>query len=558
MSGSDNECPICLQPSPLLVSSCGHKICRICFERVLLNTSSFNNHRFRPNDAESNAELFEDAVVSACPTKGRCPMCRKLINLFDLKEYRDHEEEEHKGSGVSVITVALHDAYEKMTDISSCPLAGISMGNRGRNMLFEFPAIADQPPVYVKKDSGSGETLMRLPFEDGFHYHEKSKCFLGNLDFTKTDGNDEENSEKWECIMQFSSDFRHVLHGAIIKRPAVEADQNEENYYKRFPLSGKWTVRWQRSDQKGVDRNSLLTASMEVIRNSISMFGRNYHIQLGSAEEERVHFYWPGSTEPNGQVLQVAESGIDLKNQPEGPDVGQTIIWTVSSPDYHRIFWTRETKEVHSPSRFQQLGRGGILLLQQRVCQSVKPTYHEGSPWGNVFVQFHTVGLASYHFISPDGENEDGAYISYESVRCSDWPPLDDGSPVPSRVPFTNRSYDPETRTFRGTISWFETYGTCWQGNALWLYEIVFDSEFLCIISGGVTMSSDEQLMSTSHNIHQPHNYGEHLNYINAGIVGRIVSLTNGSIPDVLSEIGRMISHLNDEEAEPRDRKSVV
>ncbi len=67
--------------------------------------------------------------------------------------------------------------------------------------------------------------------------------------------NDDENNEKWECIMQFSSDFRFVSHGAIIKRPAVAADQNEENYFKQFPLSGRWTVRWQRSDQKGVDRN---------------------------------------------------------------------------------------------------------------------------------------------------------------------------------------------------------------------------------------------------------------------------------------------------------------
>jgi hypothetical protein len=116
-------------------------------------------------------------------------MCRKLINLFDLKEYRDREEgeeEERKGSGEGEgVAVALHDAYEKMSDISSCPLAGISIGNRRRNMLVEFPAIAGQPPVYVKMDSESGETLMRLPFEDGFHYHEKSNCFLGNLDFTK-------------------------------------------------------------------------------------------------------------------------------------------------------------------------------------------------------------------------------------------------------------------------------------------------------------------------------------------------------------------------------------
>ncbi len=124
------------------------------------------------------------------------------------------------------------------------------------------------------------------------------------------------------------------------------------------------------------------------------------------------------------------------------------------------------------------------------------------------------MGLASYHFVSPTGEGEEGAYISYEHERCSVWPPLDDGSPIPYRVPFKNHSYDSVTRTFRGRIAWMELYNTTWQGNNEWEYEIVFDSEFVCIIKGGV--EHDNSNFSST--------YGESLNYCNAAIVEMIQS----------------------------------
>lgn len=93
-------------------------------------------------------------------------------------------------------------------------------------------------------------------------------------------------------------------------------------------------------------------------------------------------------------------------------------------------------------------------------------SYHAGTLWGNVFVQGMRVGLASYHFAS--AATEDGSrdgrtgYISYEHPYCAQWPPLDDGSPVPARVPFTDVEWDEATRTFRGSVRWRDTYGTSW------------------------------------------------------------------------------------------------
>lgn len=184
---------------------------------------------------------------------------------------------------------------------------------------------------------------------------------------------------------------------------------------------------------------------------------------------------------------------------------------------------TRLSKETLTPKkRVECLGRTGTTFYVQQSRHSTQPTaliFNSSDPWGNMFIQANIVGLASYHFISPTGEGENGAYISYEHERCSSWPSLDDGSPVPQRVPFVNHSYDTQTRTFRGTIPWLEVYGTTWQGNSEWIYEIVFDSSFVCILRGSVTMANETT------------DYGETLNYCNAAIVEMIKAEVNRRNP---------------------------
>lgn len=112
-----------------------------------------------------------------------------------------------------------------------------------------------------------------------------------------------------------------------------------------------------------------------------------------------------------------------------------------------------------------------------------QPVYCGETLWGNVFVQAMKVGLASYHFVPPAGAaagDEDqppaevaaaalgSAYISYEHPHCAQWPPLDDGSPVPARVPFTDLQWDVAAKTFRGTIDWRTSHQTSWQGVDKW------------------------------------------------------------------------------------------
>jgi hypothetical protein len=94
--------------------------------------------------------------------------------------------------------------------------------------------------------------------------------------------------------------------------------------------------------------------------------------------------------------------------------------------------------------------------------------------FGQRYLQQGDEGVAAYHFDSPDD-----VYISYANAP-SGWT-HDDGSPPPEKKIFTDCSFDPGTRTFRGTIRWDESP---FNGDSSWDYEMVFSENF-AIIEGG-------------------------------------------------------------------------
>ena len=120
-------------------------------------------------------------------------------------------------------------------------------------------------------------------------------------------------------------------------------------------------------------------------------------------------------------------------------------------------------------------------------------TVEDGSPlrsppistiFGQTYLQGGKVGVASYHFVSPND-----CYISYEHCPAT-WK-HDDGSPLPQRKEFTSCSFDTETRTFRGTVEWAgDASRTINGGDARWVYEMTF-SESLNIICDGTSTRLD-------------------------------------------------------------------
>merc|ERR1712087_60766 len=124
---------------------------------------------------------------------------------------------------------------------------------------------------------------------------------------------------------------------------------------------------------------------------------------------------------------------------------------------------------------------------------------------GSTFLQEHIEGVAAYHF------QEDGsAFISYESPLCAHWPHLEDGSSPPPRKEFIETSFDQAARVFCGTIDWSPT---CWQGDRIWRYRMVFSSDLSTMMRGTV------EAFSAAGELRRTDLFGERLRYINKMLV---------------------------------------
>ena len=180
-----------------------------------------------------------------------------------------------------------------------------------------------------------------------------------------------------------------------------------------------------------------------------------------------------------------------------------------------------------------------------------RPTYNSSSIWGNTFCQGFKVGLASYHF-----ETNEEAFISYEHPGTSQWPPLDDGSPVPSRVFFRNTTWDATERIFRGEICWQDDFQTSWQGFQKWKYDMKFDSNFTFIASGTVL-----SIMEENGDTREMSTFGDDLVYINAAVDERfqsLIDIADDEQEDAWDRFNRLSRPLREEWASEGDRKSVV
>ena len=353
LSDEDNVCPVCLcSPSVDLVflsGPCGHAVCQPCMERILLTNNSGN-----------------------VPTRGKCPICRCDMSLFELTTVENND-----GEGEIML------AYPKDTNVSESPIGGLIYVARPEGgATFHF----DEPVPYITME----DDRLKVSF-DTFHWHEKSRTFHGTI----MDSNDKnDNAIEWDVVLQFSSDLRFISNGVIIKR----YHRNNRNQY---PLDGDWMVQWE----------SGFRDDIRVTHNVFTYGPHRYVLDLSNKRQPR--FTWPFEH----SVIQTAVEGVDLTAQPQGPPVGAQIVWTTS--DNERIVWTRETM---GDEQVERVGPGRRMYRRVNAGSRSRPTYHAESLWGNTFCQSLKVGLASYQFLSV----EDGAFISYEHPMCARWPPLDD------------------------------------------------------------------------------------------------------------------------------------
>ena len=437
-SSRSESCPICFcgigdeddgqsNKATLVRGRCQHEFCIPCIERVLTVPSPMsiggNNRHLNGEDGNN-----EDAHLSA-PTLGRCPICRAEMSLFDLTKTT-------KNSNQQSATVA---AFQRNCDIQNSPLQGMifveKKSTQGKES-FHFPQSC--------ADEAAEEERARQQGEESKPQHEVSQP-LPYLDLS--------------CVPRSSRDTYWKFDNGDPISDIVKFQPGCHYHHPTRSFHG--TILWDAAiDNHREDTNQTNTQSdnsnSQNIQNLFHGCSRWDYILGFSSDLRWIARGIRVARGPTGQVLDVVHFGSD----------------DVRKKQYHRYFGPHATRQHDTASNNST----------DRNCRKAVH-YPEALP-GNIFCQGLTIGLASYHFVSDNAaaDTEDvssnrtagelAAYISYEHEQVAMWPPLDNGTPVPSRVWFANTSFDASTSTFRGTIDWAGTHHTSWQGDRSWRYVL--------------------------------------------------------------------------------------
>ena len=451
----------------------------------------------------------------------------------------------------------------------------------------------DDDALYLEEeDTDAIETQRRSPkkyyFEPGCFYFKPSRTFHGRLFLPDAHGNS--NPQRHDILLSFASNYKWITGGILLRhhtRPQEQVNNNNQLEASQlyYPLEGSWKVTWYRerlpkdANLKEQRHLSIDVAHINVIGNRVvDEAGLSYQLRY---TKDKIYFHWAGHATTQNLEPECDFRHLSNTKERQGtriPRVGDYLKWTTTDPRQPYIVWERESVADAFPSvnsSIEYFGRSGGDLTRRdprhihvrnsqswyrqwepsvstsahnesnQDSQDGRPQYIPDRLWGNTFCQGLRVGLASYHFGRRAAQNATGegeatepyAYISYQHEMCGQWPPLDDGSPIPPQVYFHNISVEEVEQTqrlqnggsegddednretlttshivFRGNIEWLQDYGTTWQNNSRWEYEMHFDSELTCIVSGTVhCISSDSSRREMSR-------YGTDLVYINAGI----------------------------------------
>jgi RING-type zinc-finger len=338
-------------------------------------------------------------------------------------------------------------------------------------------------------------------------------------------------SRTWRFILSFSGHFRHVTQGVMIRTTTFyEADDrtnaSDGNTGSFEFINGTWVMEPAPHNSNDVHDNRLSahywnrnaeriltvvhgevqdeTLSIRVESTDTGLICRH----LNDANANMVAA-WDWTTYPEGPTYVGARlewhaetrngtttDTTDSEHQQQQP----ITMWIRQSPPIASIRSTPVVSRPTAPPRVQvetipMGGPGGSVML--RIPQTgivppeekPRPTYHADSLWGNTYCQFLQVGLMSLHFGAVDSDEEETnglVYMSMEHPGMSQVPPLDNGHPLPSRLPCRTVSWNAATRTFTGEIDWLREAQSPWQGTAKMHLNLTFDPQFMCIVSGTI------------------------------------------------------------------------
>jgi hypothetical protein len=320
-----NVCVITEDPeidAPIRGSKCDHHF----------SIAALETHLTRPmkNPTEYDAYL-------GAPTLGRCPACQAELKLFEARDALTGEY-----------------FYERYYNLQATPLAGLVFKPRdGEVQLGHFhfdttdfdkkdshgmslpymnfvDAIESNQEKWMLNDGS--QVPQRKWFEEGCHFHEPTRTFHGTIVF----GNPRfQGAYQWDVTLAFTKDYAGINVGVIHKRTdrMVEVSDNidfTQMHRYMYPLDGAWQLLWQ--NPAGEPK----TGSVHVRGNEFQQGPYMFHLNF--TEPDKPGFRWP--LDP---VYAVAKSGVDLIEEPMGPELGESIEWETTHPAFPEIVWVRES-----------------------------------------------------------------------------------------------------------------------------------------------------------------------------------------------------------------------
>jgi len=483
----------------MLVTPCGHTLCRTCLEGIV--------HRNASNSSSSSS-------CNRIPCYGTCPMCRRSFSVFQVRLWTPHNNNNnYKNNPLAYERKALPaDIKEKFRGLHlDSPLSD------GLSIYFDLHS----DEVYMERQKAdldqqlgpSGDSIpVRTPLEH-CHWHAKTRTFHGRVYWCgKKDvegmATTFHGADYWDVVVQMSSNMSYVCGGGVIKHRrdvTVESSSGDDCHARMTSLDGLWRVYLEKFGGRFMD-----VGSHRIVAGSLHHSIHKYQLLF---DEEKPYYNWKNlDLKVTADKISYTDDGTpseiifltdnEQKSQWKSMKlVRENDVDNVNFPSFEYYAFDAENIML---SRMRENG-----MRHYRFVYIDSPTaLIPDTIWGNAFLQGGHLGLASYHFISEQGEGFGGAYISYESPQCSMWPPLDNGNPVPSRMAFQNFSWDADTLTFRGTIDWFGVHGTTWNGSSKWVYRMVFDKNLITIKDGETVQFQGEQRVSEN-------SFENELSYVN-------------------------------------------
>ena len=546
-------------PLRFAAGPCQHIFCVPCLERHLLAPTTASSSSSFPRGMSTG---LEDSKITT--TLNCCPICRAELSWFDVQLLSNGKQEpiykpaehscpfERKGA-IYVDAAAGEDGLGKAS-FHFEPLLppqqeksddnGSSHNNNNNSSNYKLKAFynVENIPLHLKHPNEPDHYCF-----DQTWYHAPTRTFMGEIHFAEAATKYpviSRRCKRMRVVLTFSADGKFVTRGVIVRQHKV--CDTIQQWQEIFPMDGTWAVVRHNSnnDDDDGDGEEEEEVQVSILRNRVSeqvrggvviqylMRPDNTPIRLtGPLHDENLPVLY-GRRRPTQSAGEAVAPSSSLPFK-----IGDVLEFFVAAATEETMenaavveTWTRQSVEPTSlddvPAESVAAIGGHVGRIYKRLnigggndddddrdTVTQPPTYHGNTLWGNTFCQGLRVGLASYHFQSPEH-----VYISYQHPTVGQWPPLDNGIPIPSQVPFHNISIrqTSDGRTiFEGQICWLQDYGTTWQNMTQWDYVMEFDSRFMCIVGGQV------HCVWASHHNRQDEEisrYGETLVYCNAAL----------------------------------------